>query len=130
MIKCLKDLPLGRKLYYVLSVLTILLIAFSLSGCGTSQVVIDPYAHGIDEDGIAFIVNADGHYIEVQDRCNDVELNCTDWETDYVSISTDNLAEIATVIEDSNAKPKVKKRILKLINGIRENIKHAKSLIK
>ena len=78
-----------------------------LLGCSCKPVInteFDPYVNGIDEQGIAFITNADGHLVLVHEICSNEERasGCKDWQKDYISLSIENFAEIEAEIRALN----------------------------
>lgn len=90
--------------------LSVLTIWFLLSSCNTTiDVRVDPYVHGIDEDGIAFIVNHDSHFVEVQSE---------EWEKEFVSLHVNNLADIIAEISQHTSKDK---KLVKSLKTMRDN---------
>jgi len=92
----------------------------SLASCNNFDAKLHPYVHGIDEQGFPFIVDHEGHFVNVMKVCQ--KEDCKDWKSDWVSISLDNLAEIEAAIRKVN-----RRRGSSWIKDYRNKIKTAKS---
>ena len=107
-----------------------------LVGCSCNPTQIktdfDPYANGIDEEQIPFIVSANGSFYDVQKQCvegdhllEDHPEGCKDWEHNFLTFDYENIAEIEAEIRAANNGKSNK--IDSILNILKDKIHEAKS---